>query len=64
MTTTVKLNQEGEAMGYAPDLSGVPAPDRAGVRNLIVEFACGVDSTLVPLPGGEVTFGKPWTARR
>jgi hypothetical protein len=61
---TVSMSPEGELLNLTPVVGSFPARDRNAMSYLVLQMAQGLDSMVVPLPGKEVTWDKPWTARR
>ncbi len=62
--TTLSITKEGELLDIRPGVTSVPAKDRNVMAYLVLQMAQGLDSTIIPLPGKEVTADKPWTAKR
>ncbi|MCE9562344.1 MAG: serine protease [Planctomycetes bacterium] len=62
--TTVSINKEGEFLEFRPVVASLPAKDRNVMSYLVLQMAQGLDSTVIPLTGKEVTSDKPWTAKR
>jgi V8-like Glu-specific endopeptidase len=61
---TATAAKDGELLGFSPALAKVPQRDRRVMEYLVLQMAQGLDSTVVPLPGKEVTHDKPWTVKR
>jgi S1-C subfamily serine protease len=63
-TTTLTMSKEGELIKVQPNVGTIPARDRTQVSMMLVDVIQGLDETVVPLPGQQVTVDKPWTAKR
>jgi hypothetical protein len=64
MRTMLRINSQGEFVAYRPDFKAVSPKLRDDVSSFVIGLLKSFDSARPPLPGEEVTFGKPWKGTR